>query len=66
MNVTLKHIFKQRISIARNNVRQQQNKEMVPAVYNNTFDAFHNKAYDNEYMEMGEPSYINTKARGLV
>lgn len=54
------------MSIARNNARQQQNKEMVPAVYNNTFDAFHNKAYDNEYMEMGEPSYINTNARGLV
>lgn len=66
MNVTLKHIFKQRISIARNNVRQQQNKEMVPAVYNDTFDAFHNKGCNIEYMEIGEPSYINTNARGLV
>ncbi|XP_065923001.1 uncharacterized protein [Magallana gigas] len=60
------YIVLTRMSIARNNARQQQNKEMVPAVYNNTFDAFHNKAYDNEYMEMGEPSYINTNARGLV
>lgn len=54
------------MSIARNNARQHQNKEMVPAVYNDTFDAFHNMGYDNEYVEMGEPSYINTNARGLV
>lgn len=39
---------------------------MVPAVYNDTFDAFDNKGCNIEYMEIGEPSYINTNARGLV
>nr|XP_034319187.1 multiple epidermal growth factor-like domains protein 10 isoform X2 [Crassostrea gigas] len=60
------YIVLTRISIARNNARQQQNKEMVPAVYNDTFDAFDNKGCNIEYMEIGEPSYINTNARGLV
>lgn len=50
------------MSIARHNRRQQQNKEMKPDV-NDNIDAFYN---NKEYMEIGEPSYINMNARGLV
>lgn len=57
--------FKLRMSIARNSARQQQNKEMKPA-YNDTIDAFHNTETNKEYMDIGEPSYINLDARGLV
>lgn len=53
------------MSIARNSARQQQNKDMKPA-YNDTIDAFHNTETNKEYMEIGEPSYINLDARGLV
>lgn len=38
---------------------------MKPA-YNGTIDAFHSTETIKEYMELGEPPYINTNARGLV
>lgn len=53
------------MSIARHNRRQQQNKEMKPDV-NDNIDAFYNTETNKEYMEIGEPSYINMNARGLV
>lgn len=52
-------------NVGRNNVQHQHDNEMKPA-YNGTIDAFHSTETIKEYMELGEPPYINTNARGLV
>lgn len=57
--------FKRRMPTGRNNVQHQHDNEMKPA-YNGTIDAFHSTETIKEYMELGEPPYINTNARGLV
>lgn len=62
--------FKLRMSLRRNNARQQQNYEMKPA-YNDAFSASQGTVTNKNYIELGEinnfePSYVNMDARGLV